>query len=55
MNRPGVARRMWSYCDRCFHEHYAVLGPNLSRVLSLLVVLNISLFSQWRRQARRLL
>lgn len=44
MNRPGFVRRMWSHCDRCFHEQYAVLWPNLSRVLSLMAVLNISLF-----------
>ncbi len=44
MNGAALLRRMWSHCDRCFHEQYAVLWPNLSRVLSLLVVLNISLF-----------
>lgn len=44
MNCPGFLRRMWAHCDRCFHEQYAVLWPNLSRVLSLLVILNISRF-----------
>ena len=44
MNQPGLLRRMWASCDRCFHEQYAVLWPNLSRVLSLLAMLNISLF-----------
>jgi len=44
MNSPGLMRSMWASCDRCFHEQYAVLWPNLSRVLSLLTMLNISLF-----------
>ena len=44
MNRPGLLRRMWTGCDRCFHEQYAVLWPTLSRVLNLIAILNVSLF-----------
>lgn len=39
-----MAARAWSRCDQCFREHGLVLWPNLSRAVSLLAVLNTSLF-----------
>lgn len=36
--------RWWERCGVCFREHHLVLWPNLSRAVSLLAVLNTSLF-----------
>ena len=35
---------VWGRCGLCFREHHLVLWPNLSRAVSLLAVLNTSLF-----------
>lgn len=37
-------RRMWAHCNQCFAELHGILWPNLSRAVSLLAILNTSMF-----------
>lgn len=36
--------RIKEHCQRCFEEQHAILWPNLSRAVSLLAILNTSMF-----------
>ncbi len=48
MNPPVMTSswpcRLTEHCEKCFEEQHAILWPNLSRAVSLLAILNTSMF-----------